>query len=162
MIEGAPDMLTYRQNLSAWTFYEMHKTTSRAKDKSSWNLKHQHKYCLKKIAWSNRNKAFTWYTKMRKKQYLKFWRLWVVKWFLLRKKYWKHYFWKTKIMVEILKKNAAGYLEACWWLGKWKPWHPKHFRFYLRYGTCEGWRWYKNTLWRILDWIIIIILASSL
>ena len=24
MIEGAPDMLTYRQNLSALTFYEMH------------------------------------------------------------------------------------------------------------------------------------------
>ena len=60
MIEGAPDMLTYRQNLSALTFYEMHLYDIMGKRQKLMELKTYTQVLLKKtLNWSNMNQAFT-------------------------------------------------------------------------------------------------------
>ena len=48
MIEGAPDMLTYRQNLSALTFYEMHLSDIMGKRQKLMELKTSTQILLKK------------------------------------------------------------------------------------------------------------------
>ena len=58
MIEGAPDMLTYRQNLSALTFYEMHLSDIMGKRQKLMEPKTFTQVLLKTLVWSNMNQAF--------------------------------------------------------------------------------------------------------